>query len=544
MAVYGIDLGTTYSCLAKFEGGTIKVIENEGEGKTSLASAVYFGPNGDVLVGDEAKAYFQTESHRVIQFVKREIGKDYAPHEIDGKSYNAIEISALILKKIVKYAAEQGETVKDVVITCPAYFGNEERDATRKAGILAGLNVLELVNEPTAAAISYAYTNSGIKDETVLVYDLGGGTFDVTVLQIKTTPGGVPSCTVLASDGDDTLGGKDWDEVLKDIIRQNLINENSIMDELTNEDLNNIGAIVEETKKSLSNRETVTVRCVIGGETMTADVTRDEFEAATKTLLKKTTDCLERVIQSTSSHPIDKILLVGGSSNMPMVAKTLTARYGEGSSMASLIDLDAAPRARIPVVKSDPETAVCKGAAVFADLLSAAKKKRTGGFATFEDQTQGENIIIHDIASRSFGVAIYFDDELCLDTFVYKGDQMPAEHMEQYSPRHDNQSSVALHVYESIAARGDRIPMEIGDDGEIINVDARYQVKHLGKLVLRLPPNTPKSTPLYTTMACSGSGIHIRCENGNTGDIEECDIQFKNSDVNMDNNHINALSIE
>ena len=128
MATYGIDLGTTYSCISKFEGGQPIVIKNELD-ENSTASAVYFGEDGSVLVGDEAKGYVQTEGYRVVQFVKREIGKTSVPHEIDGKEYNAIEISALILKKMAKYAKDQGEVVKDVVITCPAYFGNEERDA-------------------------------------------------------------------------------------------------------------------------------------------------------------------------------------------------------------------------------------------------------------------------------------------------------------------------------------------------------------------------------------------------------------------------------
>ena len=531
MAVYGIDLGTTYSCLAKFENDAPAIIQTD-MGTNSLASAVYFGENGDTLIGDEAKGYVQTEGHRVVQFVKREIGKAALPHEIDGKSYNAIEISALILKKIKKYAADQGEIVKDVVITCPAYFGNEERDATKKAGILAGFNVLELINEPTAAAISYAYTNSNMKDETVVVYDLGGGTFDVTVLDIKMKSNGIPICTVLATDGDDQLGGKDWDEVLGNIIREKMMSDNGV-NELTDDDEAAIISVIEPTKKSLTARETVTVRCRIGGESLTCDITREEFELATAGLLQQTVDCLDRILNSPkmASVKIDQILLVGGSSNMPMVANLIKERYGKNGA--------------VPVIKKDAETAVAQGAAIYAHMITKVKKA-SGGFLLDADD-DGGTIEIHDITSRTFGVGTWDSktDGLKLDNLIYKGEDMPASVMKIYTPVHDNQMGVGFHIYENvITERGLYVPLDVDDNGELQSSDPVHGLKHLGYILLRLPPNSPKTTQLETTMAVTGAGIHVKVHNTVTGDTEEIDIDFKNNDVEMDNNHINALSIE
>ncbi len=546
MAVYGIDLGTTYSCLAKFEGGQTTVIQSVPGEITSLASAVYFGEGGETVVGDEAKAYYQTEGHRVIQFVKREIGKPVAPHEIDGNSYNAIEISALILKKIKKYAEEQGEIVKDVVITCPAYFGNEERDATKKAGILAGFNVLELINEPTAAAISYAYSQKEIKDEVVCVYDLGGGTFDVTVLKIETRPGGAPACTVLATDGDDQLGGKDWDTVLFNLLCDKFKEENGL-DSLDLDGEAAIRANVEKTKKALSTRESVIARAVIDGSSLSCEITRQEFEDATSGLLTQTTDCLDRVLHlpALKGIHISRILLVGGSSNMPQVSKTLKARYGETGAMAALMDDSAMDDISIPVYLNDPEAAVCKGAAIFASMLKGAKK--SSGFGLTDEDYDQPKIEIHDIASRTFGVDTSDrDHNHYISNLIYKGDEIPSSVTATYNPLRDNQPGVLFYIYESIIeTRGDiRLNGLDRETGEIKDPNPAWGVKLLGKLYLKFPPNTTTDVGLITTMSASGSGIHVRVENSRTHDVEEVDIEFKNNQIDMDDNQINALTIE
>ena len=191
MGTYGIDLGTTYSCIAKLDhNGNPEVIQNYVEGSYTLASAVFFEEDsGNTLYGESAKEYMETSPERLIQFVKREIGRPNGKtYNIDGQEYTAIEISSLILKKLKQMAEEQGESVTDVIITCPAYFGFEEREATRTAGELIGMKVMDLIDEPTAAAVSYCYREFQ-ENQTVAVYDLGGGTFDISILGMSVIKG-------------------------------------------------------------------------------------------------------------------------------------------------------------------------------------------------------------------------------------------------------------------------------------------------------------------------------------------------------------------
>lgn len=536
MAVYGIDLGTTYSCISKFENNDTSVITNEFDEK-STASAVYFGKNNQVIVGDDAKCYVQTEGHRVIQFIKREIGKEAFPHEIDGKEYNAIEVSSIILKKLVKIAQEKGENVKDVVITCPAYFGNEERNATIAAGKLAGLNVLELINEPTAAAISYAFSTNNLKSETVVVYDLGGGTFDVTVLDIEVGSNGIPSCKVLASDGDDLLGGKDWDNELYEVIKNKLMEENGL-DEIEIEDCNNILSIVEKTKKSLTNREFAKIRVLINGENMTCEVSREDFETATAYLVQRTTDCLDRILSSknVSEYKINKILLVGGSTNMPMIQRTLKTKYGESGAMNKFASLSLDPYVDpIPVVFADPETAVAKGAAIFANMLKNAHRS-------------GEQIEIHDIASRTFGIDCWFGDLDSgyngLSNITFKDEEIPVTREETYYTMNDNQKRVSIDVFESIIKDPNLHPrLDKDEDGQYKNFDLEYGIKYLGHLDLPVPPNSPAGSPIYVTICVSAGGIKIIARNSRN-ESREVEIEFSNSKVDYKNNNVNALSIE
>ena len=214
MSTFGIDLGTTYSCIATLDrNGNPEVIRNQIDASDTLASAVFFESADNVIIGNGAKDMVETDGDRVVQFVKREIGKPNArTYEFDGKTYTPVEISALILRRLKQMAEEQGHTVDDVVITCPAYFGFEEKNATKQAGQLAGMNVLNIINEPTAAALSYC-ARQFQEERTIMVYDLGGGTFDVTIVKMSmvTRPDGSEGqkVVVVATGGNDLLGGKD-----------------------------------------------------------------------------------------------------------------------------------------------------------------------------------------------------------------------------------------------------------------------------------------------------------------------------------------------
>ena len=259
MSTYGIDLGTTYSCIATLDSnGNPEVIRNQVDASDTLASCVYFESEDNVIIGASAKDMVETDGDRVVQFVKREIGKpDAKTYTFDGKDYTPVEISSLILKRLKQMVEEQGGTVDDVVITCPAYFGLEERNATKKAGELAGMNVLNLINEPTAAALSYC-ARQFKEERTILVYDLGGGTFDVTIVKMSqdTNANGddVQKVTVVATGGNDRLGGKDWDDKLFEYILQGCCDENGLTpDEIDAETRQVIRSRVEIAKKKLSN---------------------------------------------------------------------------------------------------------------------------------------------------------------------------------------------------------------------------------------------------------------------------------------------------
>ncbi len=218
--VFGIDLGTTYSCIAHLnEYGKPEVLKNS-DGELTTPSVVYMETPDNIIIGMEAKRMVEMEPERTVQFIKRKMGKPDKV-KVNGIDYSAPEISSYILKKLgddpneellQTGAIEPGEVIRDVVITCPAYFGMNERQATKSAGELAGLNVLNIINEPTAAAISYGVSGKGRK-ETVLVYDLGGGTFDITVMNIDGN-----DISVVCTGGDSNLGGKDWDECLMDYV--------------------------------------------------------------------------------------------------------------------------------------------------------------------------------------------------------------------------------------------------------------------------------------------------------------------------------------
>lgn len=233
MAVYGIDLGTTYSCIAKLDSnGSPVIIQDDENAKDTMASAIFYLDDGNTVVGEGAKEAGIESPERLCQFFKRYIGREdlkledrdeFERYIIDGTPKDPVELSSIILKKIVEYANAAGEDVHDVVITCPAYFNYAQREATKKAGELIGLNVLGIINEPTAAAMNYSHEKYG-EDMTVLVYDLGGGTFDVTLIRM-TMADGVQNVDVLSTEGDDRLGGKDWDDCVRELLIEKLCAE-------------------------------------------------------------------------------------------------------------------------------------------------------------------------------------------------------------------------------------------------------------------------------------------------------------------------------
>jgi molecular chaperone DnaK len=349
----GIDLGTTYSVISYVDTtGQPRIVRNMASGRETVPSVVYFESGDNAVVGELAKNVAKLHPDRVVRRIKRHMGQD-RQWEFDGRTYTPESISALILKQLAQDAeAEIGRPVRDVVITVPAYFGMLERDATRQAGRIAGLNVVGIVPEPVAAALQYEVADAGT-DRIVLVYDLGGGTFDTTVIRI-----GATAIEVLCTDGDQELGGVNWDDRLIDhLVAEFRAAVGPSVDPTADEAfMQQLAIDAESVKQQLSQMQTRPVPMRFEGAAATVEVTRQTFETITGDLLDSTIACTDRTLDKLAkklgvSDPaarIDDVLLVGGSTKMPAVEARLIAQYGWK------------PR------RHDPDMAVAKGAARFA----------------------------------------------------------------------------------------------------------------------------------------------------------------------------------
>lgn len=515
--VFGIDLGTTYSCVAYIdEYGKPTVLKNS-DGDHTTPSVVMVESADNIIVGTEAKRTIEIEPDKTVQFIKRKMGKENDTVRLNGTDYHAPEISSMILKKIVKDANDElkqtgvikdGEEVKDVVITCPAYFGMNERQATRTAGELAGLNVLNIINEPTAAAISYG-VSGGSKNETVLVYDLGGGTFDITVMDIA---GG--NISVVCTGGDDQLGGKDWDECLMEYVQGRYEEENG---EDLSEDPEAVAALyvdVETWKKALTSREKVNISVNGPAGRFREELTREKYEELTGDLLNRTKNLLDDVLATAQKQgyplqKIDKVLLVGGSSRMPQVAAMIEKVYG------------------ITPVLSDPDEAVAKGAAIYAGNEKAYsdfvqnEAARTGKTV---EEIQEDNLIsgemdkkfamsmgasgaggiklnITNVLSRTYGLYTCVDDVLekyAIRNMLKINDKLPATTTRSFYTMANNQTGLDLKIYESRSTE------------DVIDVDGKTPLTNI-KMTFTGP--VPKDTEVVITFALDNSGIlHIIAE--------------------------------
>ncbi len=360
--VFGIDLGTTYSCIAYVDEYGKAVVVPNVEGDRTTPSVVYFEGSSRV-VGKEAKNSAVLYSEQVVEMVKRQMGEADWLFEYEGTKYRAEEISSYILRKLADDAElHLGHPVKDVVITCPAYFGIAQREATARAGEIAGLNVREVINEPTAAAIMYGLQNE--RDQVVLVYDLGGGTFNITVIEIK---GG--AITVVATGGDHHLGGRNWDEAIVQYLAEQWMNDTGSTDDPLEsmETLQDLWGKAESAKRALSAKMETTVPVMHAGQRVGVTLSRDKFNELTANLLTRTIDFTHSTIQEAEKwdfthstiqeaekwdfNNFDQILLVGGSTKMPQVVERLKKEFS------------------IPLRSFDPDEAVAKGAACYGQKL-------------------------------------------------------------------------------------------------------------------------------------------------------------------------------
>ncbi len=540
MSTYGIDLGTTYSCIARLDSnGNPEVIRNNEDDSNTVASVVFFENENNVVVGQAAKENIETDGERVVQFVKRYIGKiDSRTYEFDGKTYTPVEISALILTRLKNLVEAQGGTVEDVVITVPAYFGLEERSATRQAGELAGLHVLSLINEPTAAALSYC-ARQFQEDRTILVYDLGGGTFDVTVVKMTMTQNDsgrdVQKITVLATGGDDRLGGFDWDDRLFNYILHACCDENGLTpEEIEAETRQDIRSKVEEAKRKLSKKQSAKVRIDVNGSRTEILIKRSDFEQMTSDIVAKTMNFVDATLEKVPNVDIDTVLLVGGSTYMPMIINAVEAKFPG------------------KVQQHDPDQAVAKGAAIYAsmlveevDSLSETGEESTGGETPSRAEQLTSKFTVEDQTPRSFGPGVVDTNgakhKYVLENFIKIGEKMPAVFSKTYYPLEDNQERVLLRAFENRSTDDTLIPC-VDEDGNPQATDPAHNVKLLGELVVNLPPGTSRDTPIKVTFKVDASGVHVEAVNTKTDETFETFLRTE-SDIDVTKSAVHQLRI-
>ena len=359
----GIDLGTTNSCVSVLEGGEPTVIAN-AEGARTTPSIVAFAKNGEVLVGEVAKRQSVTNVERTIRSVKRHMGTNWTI-DIDGKKYTSQEISARTLQKLKRDAeAYLGETVTDAVITVPAYFNDAQRQATKEAGEIAGLNVLRIINEPTAAALAYGLDKAD-KEQTILVFDLGGGTFDVSLLEVGKDDE-FSTIQVRATSGDNRLGGDDWDQRVVDHLVKKFKETSGVDVSKDKIALQRLKEAAEQAKKELSQATTTQIQLPYlsltenGPANLDETLTRAQFESMTSDLLERTRKPFEDVIREAgvSVSQINHVVLVGGSTRMPAVTELVKKLTG----------------GKEPNKGVNPDEVVSVGAALQASVIKGERK--------------------------------------------------------------------------------------------------------------------------------------------------------------------------
>lgn len=502
--VFGIDLGTTYSCISYVDETGRATVVNNSEGTNTTPSVVNFASPNQVVVGQVAKENAVIDPNNTISLVKTLMGKSDFAINYNGEDKSPEEVSAYILRKVTEDAGKQIDTeVKDVVITCPAYFGTAERTATKNAGIIAGLNVLEIISEPTAAALYYGCAKEQ-DEKTVLVFDLGGGTFDVTIMSISSE-----KIEVVCSDGNHELGGKDWDEAVMRYLAEEFVSQTGFDGEFDEYAQQDMRLKAEKAKQQLSSREEVPVMLDAAGLRARISLSREKFDEITSGLLGEAIDKTDAAIKvaNDKGFKIDEILLVGGSTRMPQVTKALVDKYGMEPKIL------------------EPDEAVAKGAAIHAVNVYVNNQKsltetapNAEGEVTVEIGGTTKEINAEDYkeelsvqpemmsiggktqkvvvaTTKSFAVQAIVNGEPKCCNMIIKNEAMPDGAItvsKTFGTFEDNMDTAEIIVYES----------DFMDD--VFEVDEDFV---LGTATLELSGDLPAGSPIEITFTLNTEGI-------------------------------------
>lgn len=526
--IVGIDLGTTYTSLAYLDrfGNAITVPNLEGEPLTP--SVVLFEEDGAVVVGRDAKRAAFADPDLVAREFKREMGERYYSREVGGRRHSPVALSSLVLRKVVRDAEQRLGKIGGAVITVPAYFGDTRRKATEDAGRVAGINVIDIINEPTAAALAGAfveYTRRGgdpsdlatarvaaTAPATTLVFDLGGGTLDVTLIRIDGH-----KFEVLASSGEALLGGTDWDKRLVDYVSQQFIRQHGVDPRGDQHSYQAMYNSCEEAKRTLSNRKKATLAVHYGGLMSRVEVTRQRFEELSADLLARAEICIELLLQRAGLgwEEIDEVLPVGGSTRMPMVIDLLRRVSGQE------------PHSGLPA-----DEAVAHGAAVHAAILFAQHSKAKklaelvpdleGAVPSFEElnaslealaqetQTPVEEAQVVDVNAHSLGVAALLpqDGTMVNSIIIPKDTPLPTMRSKVFGLEEDNQHTVIVKIIE----------------GEAADPSACTQI---GQCVIsRLPEGLPQGSPVEVIFRYDTRGrVHVKAVDRTSGVYAESTIK-------------------
>jgi len=512
--VYGIDLGTTYSCLAQVGPDGAPDVVPLLDGSLTLPSVVLFVGPDDYLTGEPARVLARAQPEDVCTLVKRRMGDGEWRFVSHGRSWSAPAVSSLVLKALVSETGfNTGAPVRDVVITVPAYFGDEERRATKLAGEYADLVVLDVINEPTAAALSYGFARldgggpAEDAEEVALVYDLGGGTVDVTIVELAQR-----RLAVVAIDGDHALGGADWDERLAVHLSHAFLAAHPDAEDPYDDSAGaqELVLTAERAKRELTERDTVVVPVAHNGRSLSVTVTRVEFERLTAGLLDRTIELTRAAVSAARERGvrgIDRVLLVGGSSRMPAVAARLSAElgvraelhdpdlavakgaalYGRKKSLERLLAADLVTRGQLvdgsPIELADP-----------ADLQAACQRLGEAYGLSAAEVRRTVEVQVLNVCSHGFGVmALDRYGEGGVVFLVHRNDRLPVAVRRSFGTVHDDQPVVTVRVVEQGGGAESTRP----EDGKLIAEAS----------IVDIPPGYPAGSEIEITLRMGFDGI-------------------------------------